>query len=91
LTGRYYAQTSTADWITLHNEKFSTCIPIEPDKKFNVMAQSFFNVYSLGAVTNKDVWLYNSSRRKLKENITNMVNYYNTQRKELNSARKPQH
>jgi len=55
------------------------------------MAQSFFNVYSLGAVTNKDVWLYNSSRRKLKENITNMVNYYNTQRKELNSARKPQH
>lgn len=76
------------DWITQRNEKFSTFIPIEPDKKFNNKAQSFFNVYSLGVATNKDVWLYNSSREKLKENTINMVNYYNTQRKKLNSAKK---
>ena len=36
--------------------------------------------YSLGIATNKDCWLYNSSKKNLTKNIQKMVEYYNEQK-----------
>lgn len=58
------------DWIAQRNDKFSTWIAIEPDKKFNEKAQSFFTLNSRGFETARDFWVYTSSKEKLKYNIS---------------------
>ena len=67
------------DWINQRNDVFSTYIPIEPDKKGNLKAQSFFNTYAVGIATNRDVWVYNYSLKKLESNMTRMIEFYNQQ------------
>lgn len=68
------------DWISQRNDKFATWIPIEADKKFDANAQSFFTTYAIGVATNRDSWVYNYSRAALKENMQQMIAYYNEQR-----------
>lgn len=68
------------DWISQRNDKFSAWIPIEADEKFDSKAQSFFTTYAIGVATNRDSWVYNYSRAALKENMQQMIDFYNGQR-----------
>lgn len=65
------------DWISQRNDQFSAWIPLEADKKFDANAQSFFTTYAIGVATNRDSWVYNYSRAALKENMQQMIAYYN--------------
>ena len=67
------------DWINQRNDTFSTYIPIKPNKKGNLKAQSFFNTYAVGVATNRDSWVYNYSLKKLESNMTRMIGFYNQQ------------
>ena len=65
------------DWINHRNEMFKQFIPIEPDKKFNVKAKSFFVVNSRGNETGRDAWMYNFSSFKVENNIDTLIIEYN--------------
>lgn len=67
------------DWLNQRDGLFDTLLPLFPAKKFDLNALSFFNVYSLGLNTNRDSWVYNFSRPKLKSNVERMVDFYNSQ------------
>jgi predicted helicase len=75
------------DWISQRREEFSTLIPLGPEKKFDAKAQSFFITFSLGVVTNRDAWCYNSSKSALEVRILGAVDYYNGQVDEFLKAR----
>lgn len=75
------------DWINQRNDSFSTFIPVEPDKKFNELAKSFFSINSLGCNTNRDVWMYNSSKVALEKNMQRTIDFYNSQVEELKKIR----
>jgi predicted helicase len=68
------------DWLSQRSDVFGTFVPIEPVKKFDTKTQSIFNAYSLGLGTNRDVWCYNNSAIKLRENISASIKFYNDQR-----------
>jgi len=60
------------DWINKRNSKFEEFIPMESEQKFVSKTNSFFNVYSLGINSNRDVWVYNLSKDTLSKNMKNM-------------------
>jgi hypothetical protein len=41
------APSEHGDWISQHNDAFSSFISLEPEKKFDAKAQSFFNIGKL--------------------------------------------
>ncbi len=65
------------DWLNQRSDLFGAFIPIEPDKKFNHQSKSVFTLNSLGVNTNRDAWVYNYSKDKLKTNSQNIVDFYN--------------
>ncbi|MEX2410008.1 MAG: type ISP restriction/modification enzyme [Candidatus Paceibacterota bacterium] len=67
------------DWLNQRNDVFVTFIPMAPEKKFDSKATSYFIVNSLGLNSNRDSWVYNSSKNAVKENISRMVQFYNEQ------------
>jgi predicted helicase len=71
------------DWLNQRNDAFSSFIPLEPEKKFDVKAKSFFNTYAIGVATNRDAWVYSFSKEKLSENMQRMIDFYNEQREAL--------
>lgn len=75
------------DWINQRNDKFSTFIPLEPEKKFDTTTKSVFVINSLGVVTNQDAFSYNFSNQSL-ENITKKsINFYNAARISFNQRK----
>lgn len=69
------------DWISVRNDSFSTFIPIDSEKKFDVKTQSIFITHSLGTATSRDSWVFNFSKKALESNIKRTINFYNEQRK----------
>jgi predicted helicase len=67
------------DWLNKRNDLFETFIPLEPDKKFNIAAQSFFSTYAIGVATNRDAWVYNFSEYSIRDNMHKMIDFYNEQ------------
>lgn len=67
------------EWIDKGNFNFKNFIPLFPDKKFNLKSKSFFSLNTLGVNTNRDAWSYNFSKKELKKNMFNHVNFYNQQ------------
>lgn len=74
------------DWINKRNEIFDTFIAIEPEKKFNLKSQTFFNTYAVGVATNRDAWAYNFSKKQLEINMTRMIVFYNQQTEDFQKA-----
>ena len=74
------------DWINKRNEIFDTFIAIEPEKKFNLKTQTFFNTYAVGIATNRDAWAYNFSEKQLESNMTSMIAFYNQQTEDFHKA-----
>jgi predicted helicase len=67
------------DWIAMRNESFDAFIPMEPEKKFDLKTQTFFNTYAIGVATNRDAWVYNFSKQAVSDNMKRMIKFYNEQ------------
>ncbi len=67
------------DWINKRNNNFANFIPIEPEKTFATISNSFFNAKSSGVKTNRDTWCINSNKSLLQNNIFRTIVFYNTQ------------
>jgi predicted helicase len=76
------------DWLNQRNDAFSSFIPLEPEKKFDVKAKSFFLAQSNGIASGKDAWAYNSSSENLVSNLNKMIDFYNNQRLEFAKKKK---
>ncbi|WP_035451240.1 DEAD/DEAH box helicase, partial [Bartonella birtlesii] len=71
------------DWINQRDDSFKDFLTIG-DKKGN--NKKLFETFSLGVVTNRDAWAYNSSRETLKKNMSNMIAFYNSEVERFNDA-----
>jgi predicted helicase len=71
------------DWLHQRDESFSQFMVLG-DKKGDETA--VFDNYSLGVVTNRDAWAYNSSRQAVASNMTRMVAFYNREVKRFDAA-----
>ncbi len=65
------------DWLSMRNSAFDDFIPIEPEKKLLLNANSFFVNYGVGINTARDAWSYNYSKKLLSENMERMISNYN--------------
>ena len=69
------------DWIGQRSDTFETLRPLAPSgdtTKTSELAPIFLR-QTLGLVTSRDVWCYNSSYRNLRSNIQGSVDFYNRQ------------
>lgn len=71
------------DWINLRSDAFDTFVPLAPEKKFDKKTKCIFTLNSLGINSNRDAWVYNSSKVHLTGNMKEHVNFYNKQVDEL--------
>ena len=69
------------DWISVRDDAFSTFIALEPEKKFDEKAKSYFSTYAIGVATNRDAWVYNFSEKAIEKNMLQMIDFYNQQQK----------
>lgn len=67
-----------AGWINHGNEKFLTFTEMKPASKFDQSANSIFTAQSPGLLSSRESWVYNYSKEKLKQNLSGMVDVYNT-------------
>lgn len=64
------------DWINQRNDDFETFTAIGDRKAPNT---AIFEIFSPGLKTNRDAWAYNSSRVKVADNMSRMVDAYEQQ------------
>jgi predicted helicase len=69
------------DWLSERNEAFDAFIPIQPEKKFDLITKSIFNTYAIGVATNRDSWVYNFSSKNIESNMKRLISFYNEQLK----------
>ncbi|WP_324282637.1 type ISP restriction/modification enzyme [Cyanobacterium aponinum UTEX 3221] len=65
------------DWINQRNDIFESFISLG-DKK-DKANKTIFDVYSSGVKTNRDAWCYNFSQQSVIDNMTRMIEFYNSQ------------
>ncbi len=75
------------DWINHRNDQFGTFVSLQPENKFDLKCKSVFNTNAVGVATNRDVWVYNFSRNRLKQNMTSMIEFYNQQQISYHKAK----
>lgn len=69
------------DWLRQRDDSFDEHMVLG-DKKSG--GPRLFESFSLGLVTNRDTWCYNSSRIGVVSNMTKMIAFYNQERLRLN-------
>lgn len=67
------------DWINQRDGVFDTLLPLAPDKKFDLKAQSAFLTYAIGVATNRDAWVSGFSKADIAQNMRDMIDVYNAQ------------
>lgn len=69
------------DWIGQRSADFHILHPLTSSDAFEEIGEQapIFVKRTLGLVTSRDAWCYNSSQRQLRENIRRSVDYYNSQ------------
>jgi len=68
------------DWINQRDKAFVKFMPIgEKTEKGSHATEALFVNYSTGVQTNRDAWVYNSSREGLTRVIKGSIKFYNTQ------------
>lgn len=75
---RQVTPNTAGDWINQRNPAFDAFI--ELGNKDDPKANTIFSIYSLGVSTNRDAWVYNSSRLAVASNMQAMIDYYNLER-----------
>ena len=73
------------DWINQRGDEFDTLIPLAPEKKYDVEAQSVFISFSRGLETGRDAWVYNYSKNSLINTMRTCVDFYNSEINKLPS------
>lgn len=71
------------DWLKQRDDSFGEFIVLG-DKKSD--GAKLFDNYSLGLVTNRDAWAYNSSRAKVEANMQDMIGFYNAEVERFNAV-----
>jgi len=71
------------DWLNQRDDSFGEHIVLG-DKKGDGL--KLFDNYSLGVATNRDAWVYNASKVKLKDNMISMIGFYNAELVRFNLA-----
>ena len=66
------------DWLNQRDPIFSTFLPL--GDKDDSTTRTVFSNYSLGVVTNRDTWAYNSARGEVESNIRRLIDAYNSER-----------
>jgi predicted helicase len=61
------------DWINARSEDFGDLVPL------NDAPNAIFAMRSNGVQTNRDVWVYNFSKKGLEDNVRRMIDFYNSQ------------
>lgn len=74
----------SGDWINQRDPAFDSFIPI--GDKDNTATQAIFSPYSLGVITNRDPWAYNSSRAAVSANIKRLISSYNIEMERYKKA-----
>ncbi len=64
------------DWISQRNDHFETFIEIANKSG---KSEVFFSINSNGLVTNRDAWVYNFSKNQVYNNMSGLIEFYNTQ------------
>lgn len=67
------------DWINQRDGVFDTLLPLAPDKKFDLKAQSAFLTYAIGVNTGRDAWVSGFSKAVVAQNMRDMIDVYNAQ------------
>lgn len=68
------------DWINHRDEKYDTYQPIgDKATKGKAITPGIFENYSNGLKTNRDAWCYNFSTTQVQDNMSRMVDFYNSQ------------
>ncbi len=63
------------DWLDQRDDSFKTFLTLG-DKNNH---KKLFKTFSCGIKTNRDAWAYNSSRKILAKNMSNMITFYNSE------------
>lgn len=63
------------DWINQRDPNYETYPPIAEKGK----RETIFRVQSGGVKTNRDAWVYNSSKLEVRRNVERMIDFYNEQ------------
>ncbi len=64
------------DWISQRDDSFKEFLAIGYKKGHG---KKLFEILSCGIVTSRDAWAYNSSREVLAKNMSNMIDFYNSE------------
>ncbi|WP_345117693.1 type ISP restriction/modification enzyme, partial [Bartonella jaculi] len=74
------------DWINQRDDNFNAFLAIgdKGDKKGH--GKKLFENFSCGLKTNRDAWAYNSSRKALAKNMSNMIAFYNSEVEHFNDV-----
>lgn len=67
------------DWINQRNTAFENYIVIGDKKNKDAHQKFFCNFYGRGLATSRDIWCYNSNRKKLIDNIKLTISFYNSE------------
>ena len=73
------------DWINQRGDEFDALVPLAPEKKYDVEAQSVFISFSRGLETGRDAWIYNYSKNSLINTMQTCVDFYNSEINKLPS------
>ncbi len=79
LEGLEVEENIHGDWINQRSEEFLSFKPIGAKGGKGVSREVFFTTYTGGIKTNRDAWAYNFSPRALATNMSNMIDFYNSQ------------
>jgi len=66
------------DWINQRNAEFESFIAMG-NKETGNTEKTIFDIYSGGIKTSRDNWCYNFSKESLVNNMTSMIEFYNSQ------------
>ncbi len=76
---KYLTPNENNDWLNQRNPNFMNFIALG-DKKKREKISIYSDNYASGLSTNRDVWVYNFSEIKSKENSDRMIEFYNKER-----------
>ncbi|MFR9534942.1 MAG: type ISP restriction/modification enzyme [Rikenellaceae bacterium] len=66
------------DWLNLRSGDFAKFIPLgDKSTKGKVDSKAVFSIFTNGLKTNRDTWVYNSSRRQLEHQVSASIVYFN--------------
>lgn len=65
------------DWLRQRDDRFGEYIVL--GDKDGTVTEKLFSVYSRGLETNRDAWCYNAAKFRVTENMSRMIDFYNSE------------